>query len=65
MNLLRSAQLGAYGGILIALGFRGSGANRYRGDLVHALGLDWITHGHGRAFCEIVIRIGTALLLAS
>ena len=57
MNLSRSAQLGVYGGILIALGSYGSGANRYRGGLVHALGLDWITYGHGQIFCEIVIWV--------
>ncbi|STC40574.1 alpha-(1-_6)-mannopyranosyltransferase A [Corynebacterium amycolatum] len=65
MNLSRSAQLGVYGGILIALGSYGSGANRYRGGLVHALGLDWITYGHGQIFCEIVIWVGIALLLIS
>ncbi|MDC7116747.1 alpha-(1-_6)-mannopyranosyltransferase A [Corynebacterium amycolatum] len=65
MNLSRSAQLGVYGGILIALGSYGSGANRYRGGLVHALGHDWITYGHGQIFCEIVIWVGIALLLIS
>lgn len=65
MNLSRSAQLGVYGGILIALGSYGSGANRYRGGIVHALGLDWITYGHGQIFCEIVIWVGIALLLVS
>ena len=65
MNLSRSAQLGVYGGILIALGSYGSGANRYRGGLVHALRLDWITYGHGQIFCEIVIWVGIALLLIS
>ena len=56
MNLSRSAQLGVYGGILIALGSYGSGANRYRGGLVHALGLDWITYGHGQIFWKGTIR---------
>lgn len=65
MNLSRSARQGIYGGVLIALGSYGSGATRYRGGIVHALGLDWITYGHAQIFCEIVIWVGIALLLAS
>ncbi|MDO5029658.1 MAG: alpha-(1-_6)-mannopyranosyltransferase A [Corynebacterium sp.] len=65
MKLSRSALQGVYGGILIALGSYGSGATRYRDGLVHALGLDWITYGHGQIFFEIIIWVGIALLLTS
>lgn len=65
MSLMRSSRLGIYGGVLIALGSFGAGATRYRGGLVHSLGLDWISFGHAQAFCEILVWVGISLLLAS
>lgn len=59
------AALGLAGGMLIALGSYGAGATRYRGGIVDALGLGWITYGHGFAAFEALIWVGIAILLAA
>ncbi len=57
--------MGVGGAALIAVGSYGGGATRYRGGIVSALGLDWITYGHGFFLFETIIWIGIALLVAS
>ncbi|WP_448852557.1 alpha-(1-_6)-mannopyranosyltransferase A [Corynebacterium sp. 335C] len=58
-----SAGLGMIGAALIAVGSYGAGATRYRGGVVEALGLGWITYGHGFALFETLIWIGVIILL--
>ena len=59
------AKLGFAGGMLVALGSYGAGATRYRGGVVDALGLGWITYGHGFALFEIFIWIGLVVMLGA
>lgn len=59
------AKLGFAGALLIALGSYGAGATRYRGGVVEALGLGWITYGHGFALFEIFIWIGILIVLGA
>ncbi|MBV7296238.1 alpha-(1-_6)-mannopyranosyltransferase A [Corynebacterium sp. TAE3-ERU12] len=71
MNKLCSAvastpvRLGVTGMSLMAVGSYGAGATRYRGGIVDALGLDWMTYGHGFAVFELVIWVGAAVVLAA
>ncbi|HJG56160.1 MAG TPA: hypothetical protein K8V57_00590, partial [Corynebacterium xerosis] len=57
------ARLGFLGALLVAIGSYGAGATRYRGGVVDALGLGWITYGHGFALFETLIWIGIIVLL--
>lgn len=57
--------LGFLGAALLAIGSYGAGAVRYRGGVVEALGLSWITYGHGSAAFEAFIWIGILILLAA
>lgn len=59
-----SAGLGMIGAALITFGSYGAGAVRYRGGVVDALGLGWITYGHGFAMFETITWIGILVLLA-
>ncbi|APT90972.1 alpha 1,6 mannopyranosyltransferase [Corynebacterium sphenisci DSM 44792] len=59
------APLGAAGAALIAVGSYGAGATRYRGGVVEALGMRWITYGHGFAAFETLIWAGVAALLVA
>ncbi|MEJ5920570.1 alpha-(1-_6)-mannopyranosyltransferase A [Corynebacterium sp. H78] len=65
MSRLSSAHLGAIGAILIAIGSFGAGATRYRGGIVDALGMGWITYGHGFALFEAMIWIGIVGVLGA
>lgn len=58
------AKLGFVGALLIAVGSFGAGATRYRGGVVDALGMGWITYGHGFALFEVFIWVGLVGLLA-
>lgn len=60
-----SAKLGFVGALVVALGSYGAGATRYRGGIVDALGLGWITYGHGFALFEIFIWVGIVGILAA
>ncbi|MDK8768392.1 alpha-(1-_6)-mannopyranosyltransferase A [Corynebacterium freneyi] len=60
-----SAKLGFVGALFVALGSYGAGATRYRGGIVDALGLGWITYGHGFALFEIFIWVGIVGILAA
>lgn len=59
------ARLGFLGALLLALGSFGAGATRYRGGVVEALGLGWITYGHGFALFEIFIWVGIVGVLGA
>ncbi|ALA67655.1 alpha-(1-_6)-mannopyranosyltransferase A [Corynebacterium lactis] len=65
MKISRSALIGVAGTALIAVGSYGGGSTRYRGGVVSALGLDWITYGHGFFLFESIIWIGIVLLVTS
>lgn len=57
--------LGIAGSVLLALGSFGGGAIRNRGGVLAALGLDFLSYGHGAGISNIVFWIGTVLLLAA
>lgn len=57
--------LGAVGAALLALGSYGAGATRYRGGVVRALGLEFLTYGRGRLISDIVFTAGLFALVAA
>ncbi|WIM66985.1 alpha-(1-_6)-mannopyranosyltransferase A [Corynebacterium breve] len=57
--------LGLTGTILLALGSFGAGATRNRGGVISALGLEFLTFGHGKGIMEIVLFVGIALLIGA
>ncbi len=56
--------IGTAGTVIIALASIGAGAVRYRGGLTDALGLSFLTFGHGFAISELTLWLGIALLVA-
>ncbi|WPF65454.1 alpha-(1-_6)-mannopyranosyltransferase A [Corynebacterium sp. 22KM0430] len=62
---LRPLPLGALGTALIALGSFGGGATRNRGGVLHALGLDFFSYGHGAGLANTILWVGILLLVAA
>ncbi|APT85102.1 hypothetical protein CAQU_08500 [Corynebacterium aquilae DSM 44791] len=56
--------VGAVGAALIALGSYGAGAIRYRGGVADAVGLVWLTYGHGANVSNVAFWSGLTLLVA-
>lgn len=55
--------LGTAGSVLIALGSFGAGAIRYKGGILRALHLDFLSFGHGASFSNIVLWCGLVLFV--
>lgn len=55
--------IGVVAGVLILLGSFGGGATRSRGGALEYLGLEFMSFGHGAAISNVVLWIGTLLLI--
>lgn len=64
-SLPRASRVGLLGAVLLALGSFGGGAIRNRGGILEALGLDFLSYGHGAGFSNTVFFIGMVLLVAA
>lgn len=54
---------GVIAGVLILLGSFGGGATRSRGGVLEYLGLEFLSFGHGAAISNVVLWLGTILLI--
>lgn len=57
--------LSAVAAIALALGSFGGGAIRYRGGVLDSLGLGFLSYGHGQGISNVVLWVGTALLIGA
>ncbi|GAB3590055.1 hypothetical protein CFAEC_09405 [Corynebacterium faecale] len=57
--------LSAVAAIALTLGSFGGGAIRYRGGVIDALGLGFLSYGHGQGISNVVLWVGTALLIGA
>lgn len=57
--------LGALAGAGIAVGSYGAGATRYRGGVMSAAGLEFLTFGHGRVFMDVLFTASMVALVAA
>lgn len=58
-------RLGVAGTTLLALGSFGAGAIRNRGGILDALGLDFLSYGHGAGLSNALVWVGIALVVAA
>lgn len=65
LRRINPATVGLIGTLLIAIGSFGAGATRNRGGVVSALGLDFLTFGHGKGIMEVILTVGIVLLLGA
>ncbi len=65
LSRINPTTLGLIGTILITIGSFAAGATRNRGGLLSALGLDFLTFGHGKGILEIVLMVGIIALLGA
>ncbi|MGD7003214.1 alpha-(1-_6)-mannopyranosyltransferase A [Corynebacterium halotolerans] len=64
-SLPRASHVGLLGAILLTLGSFGGGAIRNRGGVLEALGLDFLSYGHGAGLSNTVFFIGMVLLVVA
>lgn len=62
-SLPRASHVGLLGAILLTLGSFGGGATRNRGGVLEALGLDFLSYGHGAGISNTVFFLGMVLLV--
>ncbi|AZA08913.1 alpha-(1-_6)-mannopyranosyltransferase A [Corynebacterium pseudopelargi] len=62
-DTMNPTTVGLIGSILMFLGSFGGGAIRHRGGALEAIGLEFLSYGHGAGFSNITLWVGTALLL--
>ena len=64
-TLTNPVVLGAIAAIALTLGSYGGGAIRYRGGILEALGLGFLSYGHGQGISNTVLFVGTLVLIVS
>lgn len=62
-SLPRASHVGLLGAILLTLGSFGGGATRNRGGVLEALGLDFLSYGHGAGISNTIFFLGMVLLV--